>query len=73
MNSPQPETNMTSRVVFSFMYRAASIKASGYGSRSLYAGLAATTMAVLLVDAAAASLLLKRRLARSPKVSMGSG
>ena len=29
MNSPHPKTNMTSRVVFSFMYRAASIKASG--------------------------------------------
>ena len=73
MNFPQPETNMTHIVVFGFMYRAASIKASGWGGSSLVEDLVATAMAVLLFDAATASLSLKRRLARSPKVSMEAG
>ena len=73
MNSLQLETKMTSRVLFSFMYRAESIKASGWGGSSLVAGLVATAMVVLSFDTAAASLLLKRRLARSPNFSIGAG
>ena len=73
MNSPQPEKNMTYRVILSFMYSAASIKASGWGGGSLTAGLTATAIVVLSIDAATASLSLKRRLALSLKVSEGAG
>ena len=73
MNSPQLETKMTYIVVFSFMYSAASIQASDSGGSSLVAGLARTAMAVLSFDDVDASLLLKIRLARSPKVFMGAG
>ena len=73
MKYPQPETKMTSRVVFSFMYTAAYIKESGWVGSSLVAGLTAMAMAVLSIDTAVASISLKRRLARYPKVSMGAG
>ena len=73
MNSPQPETNITSNVVFSLMFIVASIQASGLGGRYIVAGIAATAMMMLSFDAAAASLLLKRRLAHSPKFYMGEG
>ena len=73
MNSPQPETKITSRVVFSFIYSAASIKAAGWGGVSLTAGIAETAMMVLSIYTTAASLLLKRRRARSPKVSEVAG
>ena len=73
MNSPQPKTKMTSSVVFSLRYSAASIRASGWVGSSLVAGLAAMVMAVLSFDAATSSLSLKCRLARFPKVYMGSG
>ena len=69
MNSPQTETNMTSNVVFSFMYSVAYIQASGWGGCSLIAGLVATAMVVLSLNAVAAALLLKRRWVRSLKFS----
>ena len=64
---------MTSRVVLSFMYRAACIKVSGWVGTSLVVGLASTALAVLSIDTDAAYLLLKRRLDRTPKVSIRSG
>ena len=73
MNSSQPKTKMTSSGVFSLMYSAASIQASGCVGSSLVAGIAATSMAVLFFDAATSPLSLKRRLARSHQFSMGSG
>ena len=71
MNSPHTKTRMNSRVVLSFIYSAASIKVSVWGSGSLTAGLAATAMVVFMIDAAVASLLLKRRRDRSPKILGG--
>ena len=44
MKPPQHETKMISRVVLSFIYRAASINASGWGGGSLTAGLAEKAM-----------------------------
>ena len=71
MNSLLPETKMNSRVILSFIYSSASIKPPGWGGRSLTDGLVETSIVVLLVDAASASLSLKRRRFRSPKVSKG--
>ena len=73
MNSHQPETKMTSNVVFSLMYSVPSIIESCWGGSSLVAGLAATTMAVVSFDAAGASFSLKIRLAHSQKISMAEG
>ena len=73
MNSPHPKIKMTSNVIFNFMYRAASIQVSGQGGFSLVAGLVATSIVMLSFDAAAAALLSKRCLARSPKFSEAAG
>ena len=73
MNFPHPETRMTSRVVFSFINSAASIKASDGGGGYLTAGLLATAIVLLSNDTAVASLLLKRRRSRSPNFSVGEG
>ena len=54
------------------MYSIASIQASGWGGCYLVAGRAAMAIVVLSFDAVAAALLLKRRLARSSKVSEGA-
>ena len=72
MNSPQPETKITSGFVLSFIYSAASIKASVWGGGSLSDGLTTTSMVVSSVDAAAASLSLKRRRDLYPKVFEGA-
>ena len=73
MNSPHPKTKMTSRVVLIYIYIAASIKASDWGGGSPIAGLTATAMVVLSIEADGASLSLKKRRARSKKFSEGSG
>ena len=64
---------MTSSVIFTLMYIAASIKASGWRGSFLVAGLVETAMVVLSFHAAAASISLNSRMARSPKVSMRGG
>ena len=64
---------MTSKVVFNFMYRTASIPVSGREGCSLVAGLVATSIVVLSRESAAAALSSKRRWVRSPKVSEAAG
>ena len=73
MNSPHPETKMTHNFVFSLMYSVASIQASVWVGCSLVAGLAATAIVVLSLNAAAAAVSLKRRRVRSPKFSEAAG
>ena len=73
MNSPQPETKITSNVGFSLMYSVASIQESGLGNCSLVAGLVARAIVVLSGNTAAAALLLKRRRVHSPYFSKSAG
>ena len=64
---------MTSKVVFNLLYRTESIYVSGRGGCYLAAGLLETSIVVLSRESAAAALLSKIRLARSPKVSEAAG